>query len=89
MRIDTKEFRVRPGEKINLKDWPTEVKPFYQSKTGHVPGEDSCSDAEVGFRVFEVLFTPDVRVDLSEADGAEAIFRVRVAGRFNKHKPRK
>jgi hypothetical protein len=32
MRIDTKEFRVRPGEKINLKDWPTVVKSFFQSK---------------------------------------------------------
>src|ERR1035441_7705240 len=32
MKIDSKEFRVRPSEKVNLKDWPTEVKPFYQSK---------------------------------------------------------
>ena len=32
MRFNTKEFRVRPGEKVNLKDWPTVVKPLYQSK---------------------------------------------------------
>jgi len=27
-----KSFRVRTGHKIKLKDWPTKVKPFYQSK---------------------------------------------------------
>ena len=28
MKINSKEFRVRPGEKVNLKEWPTIVKPF-------------------------------------------------------------
>jgi PPK2 family polyphosphate:nucleotide phosphotransferase len=32
MKIDTKDFRVRPGEKIQLKDRPTIVKPFCESK---------------------------------------------------------
>ena len=32
MKIDTKRFRVRPGKKVALKDWPTIVKPFYKSK---------------------------------------------------------
>ena len=32
MKINAKDFRVRPGEKVNLRDWPTVVKPFYQSK---------------------------------------------------------
>jgi PPK2 family polyphosphate:nucleotide phosphotransferase len=32
MRIDTKDFRVRPGEKVKLKEWPTKVKPVYGSK---------------------------------------------------------
>jgi hypothetical protein len=32
MKIDSKDFRVRPGEKFKLRDWPTIVKPFYQSK---------------------------------------------------------
>jgi PPK2 family polyphosphate:nucleotide phosphotransferase len=32
MKIDSKDFRVRPGEKVKLKDLPTMVKPFYQSK---------------------------------------------------------
>jgi PPK2 family polyphosphate:nucleotide phosphotransferase len=31
MKISTKEFRVRDGGKINLKNLPTKVKPFYQS----------------------------------------------------------
>jgi PPK2 family polyphosphate:nucleotide phosphotransferase len=32
MKIEAKEFRVREGEKVRLKRWPTKVKPFYKSK---------------------------------------------------------
>ena len=32
MKIDSDEFRVRPGKKFRLKEWPTSVKPFYDSK---------------------------------------------------------
>jgi len=32
MKINSKDFRVRPGEKVKLKEWPTLVKPFYKSK---------------------------------------------------------
>ena len=32
MKIDTKKFRVDAGEKVNLKKWPTTVKPVYKSK---------------------------------------------------------
>jgi PPK2 family polyphosphate:nucleotide phosphotransferase len=32
MEIDPKKFRVREGDKVDLDDWPTEVKPFYGSK---------------------------------------------------------
>jgi hypothetical protein len=32
MKIDSKDFRLRPEEKIKLKDWPTIVKPFCESK---------------------------------------------------------
>ncbi len=32
MKIDPKDFRVKPGDKVKLKDYPTEVKPFYDSK---------------------------------------------------------
>jgi len=31
MKISTQEFRVGDGETVNLKKWPTEVKPFYKS----------------------------------------------------------
>ena len=32
MKIESKDFRVRKGDKVNLKKWPTEVKPYYASK---------------------------------------------------------
>jgi PPK2 family polyphosphate:nucleotide phosphotransferase len=32
MKIDSEDFRVRPGEKVKLKKWPTWVKPYYKSK---------------------------------------------------------
>ncbi|MGA3024089.1 MAG: ADP-polyphosphate phosphotransferase [Bryobacteraceae bacterium] len=32
MEINSKKFRVRPGEKVALEEWPTIVKPFFKSK---------------------------------------------------------
>ena len=32
MKINSKDFRVPPGEKVKLKEWPTMVKPFFKSK---------------------------------------------------------
>ena len=32
MRINSNDFRVPPGKKVNLKKWPTLVKPVYKSK---------------------------------------------------------
>jgi len=32
MKISSKEFRVREGDEVNLKKWPTTVKPAYKSK---------------------------------------------------------
>jgi PPK2 family polyphosphate:nucleotide phosphotransferase len=32
MKIDSKDFRVRPGKKVELRKWPTIVKPFCESK---------------------------------------------------------
>ena len=32
MKINAKDFRVRPGEKVKLSEWPTLVKPFCKSK---------------------------------------------------------
>jgi PPK2 family polyphosphate:nucleotide phosphotransferase len=32
MKIDTKDYLIRAGEKVKLKDWPTKGKPIYGSK---------------------------------------------------------
>ena len=32
MKINSKDFRVRPREKVKLRKWPSIVKPFYSSK---------------------------------------------------------
>ncbi len=32
MKIDSKDFRVRPEKKVKLNEWPTIVKPFCKSK---------------------------------------------------------
>ena len=32
MKIKSKDFRVLPGKKVKLDEWPTIVKPFYKSK---------------------------------------------------------
>ncbi len=32
MRINSKDYRVRPGEKVSLTEWPTTINPFYNSK---------------------------------------------------------
>ena len=32
MKIESKHFRVREGKEVNLKKWPTEVNPYYDSK---------------------------------------------------------
>jgi PPK2 family polyphosphate:nucleotide phosphotransferase len=34
MKIESQKFRVREGEKVKLKQWPTQIRPFYKSK-GH------------------------------------------------------
>lgn len=32
MKIHSKDFRVRPGKKVDLREWPTTVRPFCKSK---------------------------------------------------------
>jgi PPK2 family polyphosphate:nucleotide phosphotransferase len=32
MKIDSKDFRARPAEKVKLQEWPTSVKPVFESK---------------------------------------------------------
>ncbi len=31
-KVDAEQFRVRPGKKVDLRKWPTKVKPAYESK---------------------------------------------------------
>ena len=31
-KVDGKDFRVRENDKVDLKDWPTKIKPLYESK---------------------------------------------------------
>ena len=35
MKIDSKDFRVRPEEKVKLRKWPTVVEPFCKSKKAY------------------------------------------------------
>ena len=35
MKINSKDFLVRPGGRVRLKDWPTSVKPFCKSKKAY------------------------------------------------------
>ena len=35
MEIPVKKFQVREGGRVNLKEWPTKVKPFYKSDTDY------------------------------------------------------
>ena len=35
MKINSKDFRVRPGEKVKLREWPTMVQPFCKSKKAY------------------------------------------------------
>ena len=32
MKINSKDFRVREGDEVNLQKWPTNVEPVYKSK---------------------------------------------------------
>jgi hypothetical protein len=32
VKIESKDFRVREGDKVNLDKWPTEIDPVYKSK---------------------------------------------------------
>ena len=32
LKIDSKNFRVREGDEVNLRKWPTHIKPLYKSK---------------------------------------------------------
>jgi hypothetical protein len=35
IKIDAEDFQVPPGKKVNLRDWPTVVKPIYETKESY------------------------------------------------------
>ncbi len=35
MKINSKDFKARPGEAVKLKKWPTQVKPYFDSKADY------------------------------------------------------
>jgi hypothetical protein len=35
MKINSKDFRVREGHKVDLRKWPTKVEPVYKSKENY------------------------------------------------------
>ena len=37
MKINSKDFRVREGDEVDLKKWPTKVDPVYKSILPHPP----------------------------------------------------
>ena len=45
MKIESENFRVREGEKVNLKKWPTKVKPFYKSREDYKTRLDQSIEA--------------------------------------------
>lgn len=62
MKINSKDFRVREGEKVNLKKWPTAVKPAYRSKkqyhellAEHVEQMSSLQDLHYASNRYAVL----------------------------------
>jgi hypothetical protein len=64
MQINSKEFRVRPGEKVRLSERPTIVKPFCESKKEYQELLAAMSSA-----VMEVLDTSVVNVSLPHIAG--------------------
>lgn len=76
MDIDIKEYRVKPGGKVNLKDWPTKVKPIYASKEeykqllgSHVKELADLHDLLYGADKYAVLLILQ-GMDASGKDGA-------------------
>ena len=56
MKINSQKFRVRPGEGVTLREWPTSVKPFCTSKKRY----HKALDAHV--ERLSALATPALRV---------------------------
>lgn len=76
MKIDTKDFLVREGEKVRLKSWPTCVKPIYSSKeeykellAKHVNELESIQELLYGADKYAVLLVFQ-GMDAAGKDGA-------------------
>jgi PPK2 family polyphosphate:nucleotide phosphotransferase len=76
MKINTKDFLVRPGEKVKLKDWPTNVKPICGTKEEykevlekHVRELDSMHQLLYGANKYAVLLVIQ-GMDAAGKDGA-------------------
>jgi PPK2 family polyphosphate:nucleotide phosphotransferase len=76
MKIDVKPFRVPADARVRLKDWPTQVKPFYTSKSdyrdalaAHVERLSALQDLLYAFDRYAVLLIFQA-MDAAGKDGA-------------------
>jgi PPK2 family polyphosphate:nucleotide phosphotransferase len=76
MKINSKDFRVRPGEKVKLRDRPTIVKPFCKSKKAyqellreHVEGLSSLQQLHYAANRYALLLIFQ-GIDAAGKDGA-------------------
>jgi PPK2 family polyphosphate:nucleotide phosphotransferase len=76
MKIDSKEFRVREGEAVDLKKWPTKIDPAYKSKEHykslleeHVAKLNAMQEAQYASNRYAVLVILQ-GMDASGKDGA-------------------
>jgi PPK2 family polyphosphate:nucleotide phosphotransferase len=76
MKIDSKEFRVREGEAVDLKKWPTKIDPVYKSKEHykslleeHVAKLNAMQEAQYASNRYAVLVILQ-GMDASGKDGA-------------------
>ena len=61
MKIDIKDFRIREGEAVKLKQWPTKIKPLYKSKDDY---KDILAESLKELRVRQNLLYADNRYSL-------------------------
>ena len=59
MKIDCKEFRVREGDEVNLRKWPTKTDPVYKSK------EDYKSQLEEHVAKLSAMQEPALRIQIA------------------------
>jgi PPK2 family polyphosphate:nucleotide phosphotransferase len=76
MKIDCKEFRVREGDEVNLRKWPTKTDPVYKSKEHykslleeHVAKLNAMQEAQYASNRYAVLVILQ-GMDASGKDGA-------------------